>query len=76
VLPAELQVSIATSFEMQCQGRDNAMTTEKVNQVILERAMEASIGRPVYGDTEWNHVYREAKMVVNTRNRHRAMMVS
>jgi hypothetical protein len=29
-----------------------------VNQV-LERAMEASIGRPIYGDAEWHRVYHE-----------------
>jgi hypothetical protein len=33
-----------------------------VNQVLLERAMEASVGMPVYSDDVLHHVYRRARL--------------
>jgi hypothetical protein len=38
-----------------------------VNQVLLERAMEASIGRPIYGDVERHRVYVRPKSPTTVR---------
>jgi hypothetical protein len=53
-----------------------------VNQVLLERAIEASVDRPVYDDAERHRVcckdkervYREAELEVDTRNRYRGTL--
>jgi hypothetical protein len=55
--------------------RRSARIAEEVNQVLLDLAMEASIGRPIYGDAERHHVYREAELEVDARNRHQTSLV-
>jgi hypothetical protein len=54
----------------------NARTAEEVNQLLLDLAMEASIGRPVYDDAECHHVYREAELEVDASNRHHTMLAA
>jgi hypothetical protein len=76
VPPTELQAAIASSFETQCQERGNARGAEKVNQVLLERAIEASVGRPAYSDAERHRVYREDEMEVDAHNRRWEMLAS
>jgi hypothetical protein len=52
VPPAKLHAAIAASFEAQHQEYDSARAADGVNQVLLERAMEASVGSPIYNDAE------------------------
>jgi hypothetical protein len=54
--------AIAAFVKTQRQERGNARAADEVNQVLLERAMEASVGMPVYSDDVRHHVYRRAHL--------------
>jgi hypothetical protein len=58
VSPAEFQAAIAAFVKTQRQEHGNARAADEVNQVLLERVMEASVGMPIYSDDVLHHVYR------------------
>jgi hypothetical protein len=78
----ELQPAIVASFRMQRLEGNNTKTVKEVNQVLLERAMEVSVDRHVYSETEHHRIYHEdeervyhkAKLEVDACNRRQALL--
>jgi hypothetical protein len=78
----ELQAAIAASIETEFLEGNNARTANKVNQVLLERAMEISVDRHVYSETEHHRIYHEdeervyhkAKLEVDACNRRQVLL--